>query len=71
MSENKKRWVVILFPNGEFTGKLTIGIDDKYIKNKEMAKQIIDKTEKEYENNKSSSDGRADSEGTPEVQSVR
>ena len=71
MSEKKKRWVVIHFPNGEFTGKMTIGIDGKYVMNAEMAKQIIDKTEKEYENNKSSSDGRADSEGTPEVQSVR
>lgn len=66
MSENKKRWAVILFPNGEFTGKMTIGINGRYVMNAEMAKQIIDKTEKEYENNKSGSDGRADSEVIPE-----
>lgn len=71
MSENKKRWAVIHFPNGEFAGKMTIGIDGKYVMNAEMAKQVIDKTEKQYGNNKSSSDGRADSKGTPEVQSVR
>ena len=70
MSENKKRWAVIHFPNGEFTGKMTIGIDGRYVMNAEMAKQIIDKTEKEYKNNKSNSDGRTDSEEAPEVQGV-
>lgn len=71
MSENKKRWVVIHFPNGEFTGKMTIGIDGQYVMSSEMAKQTIDYTEKQYEDNKSSCAGRADSEGTPEVQSLR
>lgn len=71
MSENKKRWVVIHFPNGEFAGKMAIGIDGKYVMSSDMAKQTIDYTEKQYENNKSGSDGRANSEGAPEVQSVR
>ena len=59
------------FSNCDFIVKMSICIDGKYVMNAEMANQIIDKTEKEYENNKSSSDGRADSERTPEVQSVR
>lgn len=70
MSEKKKRWAVVHFPNGEFAGKMTIGIDGKYVMNAEMAKQIIDKTEKQYDDNKSSCDGGADSEGTPKIQSV-
>ena len=49
MSENKKRWAVIHFPNGEFTGKMTIGIDGRYVMNAEMAKQIIDKTAKHFQ----------------------
>lgn len=71
MNENKKRWVVIHFPNGEFTGKMTIGIDGKYVMSSDMAKQTIDYTEKQYEDNKLCSDWRTDSEGAPEVQSVR
>ena len=46
MSENKKRWTVIHFPNGEFTGRMTLGIDGKYVMTDEMAKQMIDLTEK-------------------------
>ena len=67
MSENKKRWTVIHFPNGEFTGKMTLGIDGKYVMTAEMAKQMIDYTEKQYEKNNISCDGGTDSKGPPQV----
>lgn len=67
MSENKKRWVVIHFPNGEFTGRMTLGIDGKHVMTAEMAKQMIDYTEKQYEKNNIGCDGGTDSKGTPKV----
>lgn len=71
MSENKKRWVVIHFPNGEFTGKMTIGIDGKYVVSADIAKQTIYYTEKQYEKNQIDSKGSAGTEGAPEVPDIR
>ena len=67
MSENKKRWTVIHFPNGEFIGRMTLGIDGKYVMTAEMAKQMIDYTEKQYEKNNIGCDGGTDSKGPPQV----
>ena len=48
-------------------GRMTLGIDGKYVMTAEMAKQMIDYTEKQYEKNNISCDGGTDSKGPPQI----
>ena len=50
MSADKKRWVVIHFPEGPFKGSINLAIKGEYVVSAKAAKTIIDELDKPGEN---------------------
>lgn len=72
MTNDKKRWVPVMFPAGPFPGSVNIAIKGENVVTSEVAKQLIDSVEGNLNGrngHKDSNTGNASTEGTTQVPS--